>query len=168
LVVENDPHGRPRIRSLLEHGRADLPAVSIAHVEGVAVALAALDPDARLGIDVEPVVERPPGFEAVAFNNSERALLDQITASGRNRSEWVARFWCAKEAVAKATGLGLLGQPANVVVVGAEADNGEIAVALSTELRTACSAWPDRPVRAVTARNGDRAWAWTLAERIKK
>ena len=36
-----------------------LPAISIAHADGVAVALAALDPDARVGIDVEPIVDRP-------------------------------------------------------------------------------------------------------------
>src|SRR6476646_1577577 len=61
LVVENDRRGRPRIRSLLQPGRADLPAISLAHVEGLAVALAALDSNARPGINVEPIVERPPG-----------------------------------------------------------------------------------------------------------
>ena len=39
--------------------RADLPAISIAHAEGLAVALAARDPGSRAGIDVEPVPDRP-------------------------------------------------------------------------------------------------------------
>ncbi len=45
LVLAPDPRGRPRLRSLIEPERDDLPAISIAHAEGVAVALAALGPD---------------------------------------------------------------------------------------------------------------------------
>src|SRR3954452_15248658 len=44
LMIDSDPNGRPRLRSLLEPERDDFPAVSIAHTEGVAVAIAALDP----------------------------------------------------------------------------------------------------------------------------
>ena len=43
LAVEPDDRGRPWIRSLLEPERTDLPAVSIAHTEGVAVARRAQD-----------------------------------------------------------------------------------------------------------------------------
>jgi hypothetical protein len=50
-----DDSGAIRLCDLAEPDRADLPALSIAHAEGLAVALAVRDPAARAGIDVEPV-----------------------------------------------------------------------------------------------------------------
>jgi phosphopantetheinyl transferase len=168
LRIEPDERGRPWVRSLIEPDRTDLPAVSIAHTQGVAVAIAAPDPDARVGIDVEPITDRSPGFERLAFDDAERAWLDRLAGSdpGPGRAEWVARLWCAKEAVAKATGLGLVGGPGSVSVVAADAASGVVAVALGPDLAAACPDRENRPLRAVTARRGDHAWAWTLAERI--
>ncbi|MBV8267909.1 MAG: acyltransferase domain-containing protein [Planctomycetaceae bacterium] len=164
LAIEPDPRGRPRLRSLLEPDRDDLPAVSIAHAEGVAVALAALDPAARVGVDVEPVIDRSPGFEAVAFREDERAQLDRLADAGHDREEWVARFWCAREAVAKATGLGMLAGPLSAAIVGVDPRTGEIAVVPGPELLAVAPDWENIPVRAVTARRGDFVWAWTLGE----
>jgi phosphopantetheine--protein transferase-like protein len=155
LVVWNDPDGRPRLHSLLEPARADLPTISIAHTEGVAVALAALDTEAQVGIDIEPIGTRTSDFEVLSFKESERANLDRIAAAGGDRAEWLARFWCAKEAVAKALGHGLPSQPLRRVVVAADTETGEVHVALS-----------DRAVRAVTDRRGHRVWAWSLAEEV--
>jgi phosphopantetheinyl transferase (holo-ACP synthase) len=172
LRIVPDARGRPRVRSLLDPGRADLPAVSIAHTEGVAVALASPDPDARLGIDVEPIVDRSPEFESLAFGAAERAWLDRLAGTGTEtgskarRDEWIGRFWCAKEAVAKATGLGLVGGPGSVSIVAADASTGTVAVALGPELAAACPELGERPMRAITARRGEYVWAWTLAERM--
>jgi acyl transferase domain-containing protein len=170
LIIEPDDRGRPWLRSLAEPGRTDLPAVSIAHTEGVAVALAAADPGARVGIDVEPVIERSADFERLAFDAGERAWLDRVAANGHGRAEWVARFWCAKEAVAKATGLGLVGGPGAVSVVGVDAASGDIDVALGAELAAHC---PElgaggHPIRAHSARRGEYAWAWTVGERTER
>jgi malonyl CoA-acyl carrier protein transacylase/phosphopantetheinyl transferase (holo-ACP synthase) len=162
LAIEPDPHGRPRLRSLLEPWRDDLPAVSIAHAGGVAVALAALDPGARVGIDVEPIVPRGAGFEAIAFDDAERALLDEVGRS--DRAEWVARFWCAKEAVAKASGRGMAGGPSGSAVVAADLISGVVAMEPGPELRAACPEWSGRTIRVVTARRGDYAWAWTVGD----
>ncbi len=162
LAIEPDPHGRPRLRSLLEPARTDLPAISIAHTEGVALALAALDPNERVGIDVERVVERSPGFEELAFSEEERGLLARM--EGPARAEWVARFWCAKEAVAKASGQGLNGGPRGLSVVAADTGSGELAVILGPEL---AGAWPERahrPICARTAVRGEYVWAWTIGE----
>jgi phosphopantetheinyl transferase len=166
LRIEPDERGRPWVRSLIEPDRTDLPAVSIAHTKGVAVAIAAPDPDARVGIDVEPITERSPDFERLAFAAGERAWLDRLADPGPGRAEWVARLWCAKEAVAKATGLGLVGGPGSVSVVGVEAAGGAVAVALGPELAAACPDLGDHRLRAVTQRRGEYVWAWTLAERI--
>ena len=87
LIVAPDPQGRPILHSRAEPGRVDLPAVSIAHVDGVAVALAAFDPSTRVGIDVEPIIRRSPGFEATAFTPGERALLgDRVGRTRRSTS----------------------------------------------------------------------------------
>ena len=173
LRIESDAHGRPWVRSLLEPERTDLPAVSIAHTAGVAVALAASDPDTRVGIDVEPIADRSPDFEGLAFNAGERAWLDRLAptdpAAGPDshacRAEWVARFWCAKEAVAKSTGLGLKGGPGAVTVVAAEVTTGDVAVTLGPELAAECPDMAGHPLRAKTARHGDHVWAWTLGKR---
>jgi phosphopantetheinyl transferase len=175
LRIEPDAQGRPWVRALPEPGRTDLPAVSIAHTQGVAVALAAADPAALVGIDVEPIADRSPDFEGLAFSAGERACLDRLAAadsaggarSHADRAEWVARFWCAKEAVAKATGLGLKGGPRAVTVVAAEVATGQVAVALGLELAALCPDLAGHPVRVVTARRGDHVWAWTLGEGIE-
>ncbi len=162
LVIEPDAHGRPMLTSLLGDLALDLPAVSIAHTDGVALALASLDPTARVGIDVEQITEREPRFESLAFSEFERALLDQI--AGTARAEWIARFWCAKEAVGKATGRGLLVGPASVEVVAADPD-GRLVARLGPDLLSACPDWSNEPVTVFSLRRGDRVWAWTLGER---
>jgi phosphopantetheinyl transferase (holo-ACP synthase) len=170
LAIAPDDQGRPWVRSCLEPDRNDLPAVSIAHTTGVAVALAAADPDARLGIDVEPISDRSPEFERIAFDAGERAWLDRVMMGdpGVSRAEWIARFWGAKESVAKASGQGLLGGPSAVTIVEASATTGVVAVVLGAELAATCPELGDRPVRAVTARRGAFVWAWTLTRAERK
>jgi phosphopantetheinyl transferase len=166
LAIEQDARGRPQVRSLVEPGRTDLPAVSIAHTTGVAVAIAAPDPAARLGIDVEPIAQRSPDFERLALGDAERACLDRLAPEpGPRRGEWVTRLWCAKEAVAKATGLGLAAGPASVAIVRADGTTGEVAVALGPVLSAHCPDLQGHSIRAVTARRGDYVWAWTLFEK---
>jgi phosphopantetheine--protein transferase-like protein len=137
-----------------------MPGVSIAHTEGVAVAIASRDPAARVGIDVEKVVDRAASFEAMAFSSRERALLDRLSRG--TRSEWIARFWTAKEAAAKATGLALVAGPSSVEVVTAR-EEGRVGVMLRGELAASC---PElvAPIHVQTERRGDYVWAWTLAE----
>ncbi len=164
LIVERGLLGRPFLRSRLQPWRDDLPAVSIAHVDGVAVALACLDPSARVGIDVEPIVERTPGFEAMAFLPGERAILgDRV---GTDRAEWSARLWCAKEAAAKATGLGFVDGPSGTEVVAIDRD-GVMVVRLRGGLASACPELAAGPIRVASARRNDHVWAWTLGERIE-
>ncbi len=146
-----DEHGRPLLIRLGPLATGAAPAISIAHADGVAIALAVLDPAARVGIDVESIVERPAGFETTAFTTGERALLDRW--SGPGRAEWVARFWCAKEAAAKASGLGLAGGPAGAEVVEVHEETGVIHVRLAPELETARhDAVRENPLRVVSGR----------------
>ncbi len=53
LEIQRDSEGRSRLRSLLDPDRSDCPSIATAYAEGVAVAIASLDPDAQIGIGVE-------------------------------------------------------------------------------------------------------------------
>ncbi len=162
LAIVADPVRRPFLVRVEDPEDRSLPAISIAHADGVALALAASEPSARVGIDVETIADRPPGFEESAFTPAERALLSRWT--GASRAEWVARFWCAKEAAAKASGVGLAAGPTSAEVVWLTEDSGEMHVRLATELLAACSERIESPLRIVSARRGSYAWAWTLGE----
>jgi len=101
--VRADARGRP----VAHVAASETPSISIAHSGEIAVAIAGSGP---VGIDVERVEPRTPGFEELAFTPAERVLLDGL-ASESPRAEVVTRFWAAKEAVAKAEGTGLEGRP---------------------------------------------------------
>ena len=162
LAILADHAGRPRLVRVQDTEDRSLPAISIAHADGVAVALAARDPSALVGIDVEPITNRPPGFEESAFTPTERRSLSRWT--GGRRAEWVARFWCAKEAAAKAAGVGLAAGPTSAEVVGIDEESAEMQVRLPPELLAACPQRIESPLRVVSARRGNYAWAWTLGE----
>jgi acyl transferase domain-containing protein/phosphopantetheinyl transferase len=115
--VVNEPSGRPVIARMPERaGTASSPPnVSIAHSPWVAVAI--VDGDGDVGIDVEEVRRREPAVEAAALTASERALLDELAGTDPDsRALWFTRFWTAKEAAAKADGTGLEGRPRRFVV----------------------------------------------------
>ncbi len=159
LAIEPDAKGRPVLRSRAWPDDEAMPTVSIAHTAGVAVAIAARDPAARVGIDVEKVVDRAASFEAMAFSARERALLDRLPRGAR--AEWIARFWTAKEAAAKATGLALVAGPSSVEVVASDKEGG-IDVMLRGELAASCPEFAG-PLLVRTSRRGEYVWAWTLA-----
>ncbi|WP_152051466.1 type I polyketide synthase [Tautonia marina] len=158
LTIEPDSYGRPWIRSRRTPDHGDLPALSIAHTQGVAVALANRSPHAIVGIDVERVVPRSASFEELAFTDQERRLLDQIGRDGR--SAWIARFWCAKEAVGKVTGRGMVAGPSSAEVVAVDAQNGWITVRLNTDLAELRPDLADEPFRVGTAIRDNYAIAW--------
>jgi phosphopantetheinyl transferase len=134
VEIRSDESGRPQVHAPW----ADELRVSIAHAEGVAVALARTG--SAPGVDVEPVAARGDGFAGIAFTAAEQALLP----TGGDRDEWLTRLWCAKEAAGKARGTGLGGSPRELTVE--EVDGERVRVD---------GAW----VR--TRRDGDTVVAWT-------
>lgn len=161
LTIEPDASGHPRIRSLLEPARDDLPAIAIAHTEGVAVAIASLDRSARLGIAVAPITERDLDSELAPFTDDERWWLERNTSASAERFEWIARLSCAKAAIARAFGP----DAPTVHATDADVGSGEVALILAPPPTGHAPNGDAAPIRAVTARRGERVLAWTLGER---
>jgi len=123
--IWNEESGQPRISGM--HGTAVPPlALSLAHSGEVGVALVrpgGPNPPG-VGIDVEQVVPREQAAHEFALSDSERALLRALS-DDRTEPLWFARFWTAKEAVGKAEGTGLSGNPRGFAVVSAD-DTGVV------------------------------------------
>lgn len=125
LTVTNEPNGRPRVRPRPGRGFRDCD-VSLAHTAEIGVAIARpRPPDARpdspgVGIDVAEIAKRPEDG-AAALTEPESRLLEAV-AGGTDRTVWSTRFRVAKEAVAKAEGVGPAGDLRRFRVVAATPD----------------------------------------------
>jgi acyl transferase domain-containing protein len=162
LTVVAELERRPRLAHVARPDDLDLPAISIAHCDGVAVALAADDPSLRVGIDVEAITECPESALASAFTTVERSLLQHW--SGASRNEWAARFRSAKGATARAAPEELAVGASGAEILDVDPASGAMNVKLAPALVAAGrEAWAD-PVRVVSGRHGEYAWAWTLGE----
>lgn len=113
LVVANDHFGRPVVRGPYA---PDL-RVSLAHIEGLAVATVAEGRD--VGVDLERIEARHSDFESLALTFRERAL---VPPDGYDRDAWLTSLWAVKEAAAKATGRGLQGRPRDFEVTEPQVD----------------------------------------------
>ncbi len=133
VQIRNDPSGRPTASSRL----AEDIRVSIAHKDGVAVALAAIGRDP--GIDLETIEPRDDGFVRLSFAPEELELLPD-----GDRDEWLTRLWAAKEAAAKAEGTGIQGLPREITASAVDGERFDIG---------------GHPIE--TRRLGDRIVAWT-------
>ncbi len=161
LAVVSDRHDRPNLFSL--SAPADpAAAVSIAHTDGIAVAIAAANPAACVGIDVEAIVDIPAVFEASAFTPAEQLLLSKFAAPVR--AEWIARFRCGKDAAAKAMGFGLPAEPLACEIAQVDETSGIMRVQVRTQVDQAPAAMAVDSLFVVSQRRGDHVWAWTLLE----
>lgn len=148
IEVVNADTGRPLVRS--PHGRTrpgrawEAYDVSLAHRHEAAVAIArpattgGRDGTAverlGVGIDIETIEERPESTRHAACDAEERALLDVLERSGAAPVVSFTRFWSAKEAVAKALGTGLGGDPRRFRVVEAAPEDADGTVVLTVDV----------------------------------
>lgn len=113
IGVGHDAEGRPQVVGRHGFDVGDI-RVSIAHVGGVAVALArhGLPGAVPPGVDIETVAPMEATTVPVAFTDAEqRLIVSTAEAAGQAPEEWQAIFWTAKEAAAKSAGTGLRGAP---------------------------------------------------------
>jgi 3-oxoacyl-(acyl-carrier-protein) synthase/malonyl CoA-acyl carrier protein transacylase/phosphopantetheinyl transferase len=117
LTVTNDPNGRPRVAVRPGKGLVECD-VSLAHSADIGVAIARpytseAQADAPgVGIDVAEVKPVEESTVRFALTPGEQDLLARLG----DRELWFARFWAAKEAVAKAEGTGFDGRPRDFVI----------------------------------------------------
>jgi phosphopantetheinyl transferase len=158
VEISADENGRP----LVAVGSIR-PAISISHADGIAIAAATVEPGTAIGVDVQRLDPSRDGFEDLAFDAQERSLL--AIRDPEQRREYALRFWCAKEAAAKALGYGLLGGPGSVIVRSFNADDGSILLAATGSLAEQFAR--DEPLAVHTFRQKDLVIA-TCLHRISR
>ena len=169
IAIVADSFGKPEVCGpALEHLGASF-SVSIAHTDGAAMALSS-EPARGIGIDLERLDRRRGDYERAAFHEAERAFLSGVAAgsdgpdAGWPRTdddrraahrERALRLWCAKEAVAKALGRGLMGSPLNLERRGGDHGLERVDLVVAGSLARALPHRIDRPVPAFVTRQAD-------------
>lgn len=121
IEIEEDERGKP-FAVCPAYPNIEMPSISLAHSHRCAAA-AAGDPGTALGVDLQALSGvRQEALETGAFSDGERSLLDGLPDDDRERAAVV--LWCAKEAAAKAAGLGLQGRPLDWTVVTLDMSGG--------------------------------------------
>ncbi|MEV5800005.1 beta-ketoacyl synthase N-terminal-like domain-containing protein [Streptomyces collinus] len=159
IQVGNDELGRPYATGA--HGRALPPLdVSLAHRAEAGVAIVRpRTPHPGPGIDIEEVTARDPATLATALGPDELRLLRGRSADDPEAEAlWFTRFWAAKEAVAKAEGVGFGGRPRDFTVLETAPDGSRLVVAgrLERAYTVRCARTGNPP--ALPARSYVVAW----------
>jgi acyl transferase domain-containing protein/phosphopantetheinyl transferase len=159
VVIYHDELGAPHVWCEALSESAVLPVISLTHTDGISAAIAGLvsvadgGPTAGVGIDIELVKPLPSGFVDTAFDESERAVLASLTKA--NDDSWILRAWCAKEAIAKATGLGLVDGPRSIQIEAVDPQCGAVVARSGARFGNLSN----RTFVAHTGRDGDVVFA---------
>jgi phosphopantetheine--protein transferase-like protein len=160
IEILPDDNGRPVAQGSWTDQVSSAPVLSLSHTAGVAVAVAG-DGGAGVGVDIEHVGRISKDVEGLAFTSEEQELLSSVQHASKDG--WLLRLWCAKEAVAKALGQGMMGGPQGLVVKGLDAHTGAVKVSLAGEMSRRCPEF-NNTLTAYTAREGD----WIVATALVK
>ncbi len=147
VEIEQDEHGKPRVAGLWTTQVPAAPEISLTHSDGMAVALVCDPADGQqIGIDLQRVRDVKEDFLKLAFGPDEERLISSLPSSAR--AEWIMRLWCAKEAVSKALGRGLVEGPKSVEILSFDSATG---VARATPKGKLAEAVPDAADRDILA-----------------
>jgi phosphopantetheinyl transferase len=161
VEITTDKFGRPNIAQGLRD-KLDGPLfVSIAHARGRAMAVAGESDGHRgIGVDMEYLERNRDGLATGSLSSAESTLLASVTDALQD--EWLLRFWCAKEAIAKALGRGLAGGPLNLAIQEIEIETGKVGMLLAGELAEQFPDLKGELLTAYTYRNDDLILAASL------
>ncbi len=133
IEITKGEYGRPKVSGELIDKLGCHLTLSITHSGGSAVAVVGECGDhLGVGIDMEGIDQNHEELERVTLSSKEQTLLHTVPVP--KRKEWLLRFWCAKEAVAKAFGRGMIGGPLNLIIHKIAAETGEVSLTLSGDL----------------------------------
>ncbi len=162
IEVLPDDGGRPVARGAWTDRVPSVPILSLSHTAGVAVAVVGdCNVGVGVGVDIERVGRMNEDMQKLAFSPKERELLSSVRGE-EEEDRWPLRFWCAKEAVAKALGQGMVGGPQALVVEEMGPDTGTVRVGLVGEMARRFPAVNGGSMVAYTAREGDLVVATSL------
>jgi phosphopantetheine--protein transferase-like protein len=133
VEITSDEYGRPIPTGIWAKQVECIPSLSLAHTEGMALAIAGhSDGSLHVGIDVERIRPLEKEFETAAFTPHELDLLNAF--NDPERQQWLLRFWCAKEALAKALGRVLPTAPLNFEVEELDALEEKVKLSLQKKV----------------------------------
>jgi len=168
IEIVNGKYGSPAPQGYWTGDIEFVPTLSLSHSNDVAIAM--VGKSKFLGLDIEKISAREQGFENLSFTKEEQTLL-AASSSLSGKEELQTRFWCAKEAVAKALGHGFIEGPLNLVVSDYEGKSneseGQIGVAkivLHGKLSDEFPEYASGKIIAYTTRYRDYIIAMTLCE----
>jgi phosphopantetheinyl transferase len=155
VEITADAEGRPYVQGeWLAHIKQSIN-VSIAHSDGMVVAMAGLGVPAAplgIGIDLEPVESDAENFADIAFTPEERKLLEPLDETDC----WALRLWCGKEAVGKALGRGLSCGLHSIVATQIDSTQGVVQMRIEGTLAERFPLLAGSQIRAFTAQ--DSGW----------
>lgn len=121
VVISNDENGAPFAQG--NHGLQLPPMhISIAHVDGFAVALCRTRKSAPggVGIDTERLRPVEHGLMVSCLTPEEIDVIQRLAKNSADLDVLFWRFWTAKEAVSKLDGLGLRHKPRDIVITSVD------------------------------------------------
>ena len=161
IEILPDEHGRPTVYGTWCKDVSSVPLLSLSHVEGVAIAIVGGgEAVTGIGVDIEHVGRMRAGTDTLAFTPDEQSLLSSVPSI--DQDSWRLRLWCAKEAVAKALGQGLVGGPQAFVVKKLDLETGTVHVGLAGEMARRLPATNERPLVVYTAQEDELIVATSL------
>ena len=135
--------------------------IAIAHTAQFIIALAGAN--VKIGVDVENATRNlSEEFTAGVFNPEE---LD-LAAHALNPAQTIIKFWCAKEAVSKALGVGIRYSPKDMRVAGYDAETGKLTMRLFGGWVEAFNSFKGRDIEVTTGYLHDHALAFCFIPAI--
>ena len=126
IPIWTDDSGKPHALGAWQDRTRETVDISIAHTSGLVAAAIAVN--GRIGIDLERLGrDLTDDFSRSVFTPEEQELAAQ-SGEGQNT---LLRFWCAKEALAKALGTGIRYNPNDLRARAIDASTGRIEIELA-------------------------------------
>ena len=165
IEIGNDKYGRPIPTGTWSGMIENVPVLSLAHSDGIAVAVAGIGGTSLgVGVDIERIRSHSPSFVEEAYVAEERLFLQSLPEP--QREEWTTRLWCVKEAVAKCLGRGLVEGPQSVAAQAWDIASGTVWANLRGKLANEFPEFGETGIAVYTAREGDYIVATTLWEGV--